>query len=501
MAGYLLGVDAGTTSFKLSLFTENGTRVHTVKEEYVLSTPEKDWVEYPAESYWQLLCRLIRRLLAESNVEGSKVASLAISSQGETLICLDENGQPLMPAIVWLDNRSDREAGELGERFDRRQVYEKSGQALVTATWPATKILWLKKHRPEVFGKTKHYLLLEDYLLYRLTGIYAGEENLWASSLLYDINQNGWWEEMLAYLDIRKEQLPEIKECGTYLGNVCKEAAKSTGLSEDTKAVTGALDQTCGAIGAGKIFPGEVTETTGSCLAVSAPTDHFIPYCEESPITCQNHAVRGRYTVLLWSQTAGMVLKWYAETFWKRELAENGNVYPLIDREAMEAPAGSNGLIMLPHLSGASNPEYNANAKGVFYGMTLGHDRKHFSRAILEAIAYMLRRNIEQIEGLGQKVTGIYSMGGGSGSDIWSQIKADVTKKKVEVITEPECACKGAAILAAVGMGLYPDVDTAARRFSAAGKIFIPEEKNASVYDTAFADYVNLYEALVPMFR
>lgn len=501
MAHYLLGIDAGTTSFKMALFTEEGTAVHIVKEEYVLLTPKNGWVEYDAENYWTLFCRLLNRLIMESKVHPEEILSLSISSQGETLICLDEDGQPLMNAIVWLDNRSEKEADEIRSRFGKRAVYEKSGQGDVTATWPATKILWLRKNRPDVFMKTQKYLLLEDYLIFRLTGSCVCEENLWASSLLYDINQDCWWEEMLGFLGITKNRLPIRKACGQPVGPVAKQAADETGLASGTLVVTGALDQTCGAVGSGKIFPGEVTETTGSCLAVSANLEHFVPYREGFPLTCQNHAVRGRYTILLWSQTAGMVLKWYAGCFLKKEMQDGENIYGLIDREAERTAAGSEGLLMLPHLSGASNPEYNSRARGVFYGMTLGHERKHFSRAILESVAYMLRRNVEQIEGLGQKVSGIYSMGGGSGSDIWCQIKADVIGKKVETIPEKECACLGAAILAGVGAGVFSDIDSAVRKLSGEGRLFMPKQENRAVYDSAFAAYIDLYNSLVPMFH
>lgn len=500
MTGYLLGIDAGTTSFKLALYTDEGAAVHMVKEEYVLLTQKAGWVEYKAEDYWALLCRLLRRLLAESGIPPEQILSLAVSSQGETLICLDECGRPVMNAICWLDNRSEKEAGRIRAHFGKKLVYEKSGQADVTATWPATKILWLKEERPDIFQRTKCYLLLEDYLIYRLTGCCVCEENLWASSLLYDINRDCWWGDMLRYLGITQEQLPERMGCGRPVGPVSATASGQTGLSGCTLVVTGALDQTCGSIGAGKIFPGEVTETTGSCLAVSAVAEGFVPYCEERPVTCQNHAVKGRYTILLWSQTAGMVLKWYAGCFLHREALEGADIYRLIDREAELAPAGSEGLVMLPHLSGASNPEYNAMARGVFYGMTLGHERKHFSRAILEAVAYMLRRNVEQIEGIGETVSGIYSMGGGAKSDIWCRIKADVTGKKVETIPVKECACLGAALLAGVGAGVFPDIDSAVRRVSGTGRVFVPAQENRAVYDRGFAAYIDLYHALEPVF-
>lgn len=498
--GYILGLDAGTTSLKAALFTGDGRLAAADGEDYVLQTPRTDWVEYPAERYWEHLCALTGRLLSQSGIQGEQILSLAISSQGETLICLDEKGEPLMPAIVWLDNRSQEEAGEIEKHFGRQAVYEHTGQPECVATWPATKIAWLKRHRPEIYRKTGKFLLLEDYLLYRLTGRTVCEENLLASSLLYDINRRCWWKEMLDYLGLDPSRLPEVLPCASPVGRVTAEAAAQTGLSPSILVGTGALDQTCGIIGAGRIRPGEVTETTGSCLAVSANVSHFLPYREGQRITCQNHAVPGRYVVLLWSQTAGMVLKWFTNTFYAREKEAGADVFALADEEASRVPPGSGGLVMLPHLSGASNPEYNASARGVFYGITLQHGRGHFARAILEAVAYMLRRNLAQVEEMGQQVERVYSMGGGSKSPVWNAIKADVTGKRLETLKSQEGACLGAAMLGAVSAGLYPDIDTAADRLARPGEVYLPNPENRAVYERGYAAYLDLYTALEPLF-
>lgn len=502
MTEYLLGIDAGTTSFKAALFDMSGRTAACESADYRLETPDTGYAEFQAERYYEVLKELLGRLLRGSGIQSEAVSALAISSQGETLVCLDEYGTPLMNAIVWLDSRAEEEADEIRERFGKKEIYNRSGQADSTATWPAAKILWIRKHRPEVFEKTRKYLLLEDYLLWRLTGRFAGEENLWASSLLYDINRCCWWEEMLAFLGITKDQLPEIYPCGGRIENVKKDAAAELGLSPHTAVAAGALDQTCGVLGAGKAAGGAVTETTGSCLAVSAVLDRFVPFDENHPLTCQNHAVRGRYTVLLWSQTAGMVLKWYANRFYKQGSTENlDELFLQIDEDALKAPPGSGGLVMLPHLMGASNPEYNSQARGVFYGFSLNHDKTHFSRAVMESVAYMLRRNLEQLEGLGCPVKKIDSMGGGAKSDIWCQIKADVTGIPVETAAGAESACLGAAMLAGVGAGIFPDADAAAKIAPGGGKRFLPEERWKSLYDRCYENYIDLYQALDPVFR
>ncbi len=497
MKRYLLGVDAGTTSFKGALFDENRTQLAAAQRDYALLTPQADWVEFPAEEYWKIFCALTRELLERAEVCVEDVLALALSSQGETLICLDEAGRPLGNAIVWLDNRAAAQAHALRERFGVRSVYEVSGQADMLATWPAAKILWLRENRPEQFQKTRKFLLLEDYLLYRLTGRTAGEPNLWASSAMLNIHTAQWWPEMLEALGIAPERLPEIRPCGSVLSTAAH-GAREAGLAPGTLAVLGALDQTCNAIGCGITRPGMICETTGSCLAVSAVLDTFIPYDARMPVTCQNHAVPGRYTVLLWSQSAGMTLKWFARNFYSEEESLDC-AFERINVEAAKVPAGCEGLTMLPHLTGAANPEYDSAARGAFVGATLEHGRAHFARAVMEAVACMLRRNMEQLEALGAVFDRIYCMGGGAKSPLWLQIKADITGKNMLPLRAQESACLGAAILAGVGAGVFESIDLPPVEKESADQIY-PERKNAAACEELYGRYIRLYEALKPYF-
>ena len=500
MSRYLMGVDAGTTSFKGAIFDEDRRLVAVHQLDYTLLTPAAEWVEYPAEEYWKRFAEVTRALLEKANVAAEEIEALAISSQGETLIALDEADRPLGNAIVWLDNRAVKEADELRTTFGCRAVYEHSGQPDMLATWPAAKILWLRRNRPEVFANAKRYLLLEDWLLYRLTGRFVGEPNLWASSAMLNIHTAAWWPEMLRKLEVSETQLPEIVPCGTQVGTVRAEAAVETGLACSTSVVTGALDQTCNTIGAGITLPGSVCETTGSCLAVSATLPDFISWREDMPITCQNHAVPGRYTVLLWSQSAGMVFKWFAKECYPEFDGDLDAAFTRMNRDAAEVPAGCDGLTMLPHLSGASNPEFDPHAKGVFCGVTLKHNRAHFTRAIMEAVAFMLRRNTDQLAELGISFNSLYCMGGASRSPLWLSIKASVTGCTMIPLTARESGCLGAALLAGVGISRYPDIDTAAQGLALTGDAIMPDPSLKPCYDEAFRRYVALYESLKPFF-
>ena len=496
MERYLLGLDAGTTSFKAALFDENRRMIWSGQRDYVLLTSGEDVVEFPAEEYWRILCGLSQSAIRESGIDAGKVAALAISSQGETLISLDEQGNALGNAIVWLDNRAVAQADALRERFGLKRVYEVTGQSDMLATWPAAKLLWLRENCPEQFEKTNRFLLLEDYLLYRLTGRFAGEQNLWASSAMLNIHTGAWWAEMLEAISLTQDRLPKIQPCGSALGKLQPEAARAMGLTPDTMAVMGALDQSCNAIGCGITLPGMICETTGSCLAVSAVVDEFIPYNADAPITCQNFVVPGRYVVLLWSQTAGMALKWFAQKFYG-EYEDLNAAFAKINADVAQIPMGCDGLTALPHLNGASNPEYDPYARGVFCGVTLEHGRAHFARAVMEAVACMLRRNLEQLEAAGVEFDSVFSMGGGAKSPMWLGIKSAITGKKVRPLMAGESACLGAAILAGVGIGVFESVDWKPEALSESAVICADKGIKE---DGLYRRYIRLYETLKPLF-
>lgn len=498
MKRYLLGVDVGTTAFKGALFTEQRRLVAAAHRDYTLHTPRENIVEFPVDSYWGIFCEITRELMKKADVKDNEILSVAISSQGETLICLDENGKPLGDAIVWLDNRAVEEADELRMHFGVEQIYNISGQADMLATWPAAKILWMKKNRSKIFEQTSKFLLLEDYLLLRLTGKCVGEPNLWASSAMLDIHTGKWWLEMLDVLGITSERLPELRPCGSALCGITLAAAAETALPPGTMVAMGALDQTCNAIGCGLTRPGMVCETTGSCLAVTAVADSFVPYHSEMQITCQNHAIPGRYTILLWSQSAGMTLKWFAQKFYA-EYDRLGDAFDQINREAEKVDMGCNGLTMLPHLTGAANPEYDACARGVFSGVTLEHGRGHFARAIMEAVACMVRRNLEQLDAVGAGSDTVYCLGGGANSRLWIQIKADIAGRKMIPLKMQESACLGAAILAGVGAGVFESVDWTPEAMEETAEI-LPEVEQHSVCEEVYRRYIALYDALEPFF-
>ena len=499
----LLGIDAGTTSLKAALFDLKGQLLAVDRQEYQLVTPLPSRVELDAELYWHACCRAVRNVVQRSGVDPRFVQALAISSQGETLIPVDRAGAPTHPAIVWLDGRATEEAQLIAGRFEIEEAYRTTGQPEISPTWPACKILWLKRNAPEVWARTAKFLLLEDYLLYQLTGQFVTEYALQTSSLMLDIQGKTWWPPMLDCIGLSPGKLGRLVEPGTVVGPLYEGGAAAVGLSRATIAVSGALDQVAGAVGAGNVSPGTVTETTGGALAevITLEKPTFDP---QRRVPCHYHARKDTYCLLPWGQTAGMTLRWFRDQFFGvevRRAQEDGiDVYDQMTRLAERVPAGSDGLVALPHLEGAACPEFNPAARGVFFGIDLRHTRGHFVRAIMESVAYMLRTHLDIVEELGVDATEVRSIGGGARSDLWLQIKADVLQRPVQRVAVEEAACLGAAILAGVAVGVYRDLGEATAHMVRLGRAFLPSSGLCTLYERGYQRYQELYERLEPMF-
>ena len=498
----ILAFDLGTTALKCALHDPHGNVLSKASIEYELITPDADSVEMDVETYWQAFKSALGSVLKDSGVEPAAIKALGVSAQGETLILVDKEGRPLRRAIVWLDNRAQQEANELGEKIGHRHAYEITGQVKLVPTWPASKILWLRKHEPEIFDQTAKFLLIEDYFLHRLTGEYACEGSLVTSTCYWNFRTRSWWPEMLNELGIGVEQLPEYCESGEVVGKMRAEIAAELGLSADTQVCTGALDQACGAIGVGNIQRGTFSENTGAALAICASVEQAtLDPADQMP--CHYHGLPGLYMLHTFT-SGGIVLRWFRDEFAQAEMAmgkERGiDAYDLLGREAQKIPPGSEGLVMLPHLQGAMAPEANPEAKGVFYGFTLRHSRGHFIRAIMESVCFIVRRNIEVIEGMGVPVKEIRALGGGARSRIWKQIEADITGRPVLTTSNEEAATLGAAILAGKAVGLYSSVAEAVGQMVQIKERFEPTAENLPVYDASFHTYVDLYNALCPLF-
>ena len=431
----LLGVDFGTTSLKASLYDEKGHALCTESAKYDLLT-EGDRVEFPADRFFDIFTEVFGRISSKHRID-----AMSVDTQGETLIVLDGDGEPLMNAMIWLDNRAVSQAEEIEKRFTLKGIYEMTGQAGIPAGYPAPKILWIRENMPEVFAKAAHYVLLEDYMIYRLTGRFAASRSLYSSSLLMDVRTGEYIPEMLDFLGIREEQLPSLHESG-----------ESVGEYMGITVATSALDQVAAVTGAGVVREGTVSEMTGTSLAVTSLSASF-PEWHEGLSVSAYYVRHGLYCLLMWAPTAGATLEWFKDRFC------GGMDYDGLNRLATDVPEGSDGLICVPHLCGTVMPENDPGIRGVFFGIALNHGIGHFVRAIMESVSYTI---MEFLEYMGNDVSEIRSLGGGAKSPLWCGIKSAVTGKRVVTLKETETACLGSAIFAGMGKGAYADCGTAA---------------------------------------
>jgi xylulokinase len=480
-----LSFDIGTTALKTALIDDDGAVLALAEVEYSPKAPQPGWMEEAPETYWDAAVAGTRAVLAESDASGESVAAIGLSSQGESFVAIDEAGEPLTPVIVWLDGR----ARDVAERWEREwltaaRFREITGYPWIAHELTAFKIGWLAEHQPEAHVAAK-FLCLPDYLIYRMTGEFATDFNIAQMGGLLDVGSGEWSQEILKAAGISEGQLPSIHTPGTPVGTLTEDAAEALQISPGVPVCTGCNDQLAGAIGAGNVRPGVVSETTGTALAVVATTDERI---EGGDFFVGRHAAEGAWYAMPYASVSAIVLTWF------RDLCGAADWDELL-RGVEQVPPGCGGLTVLPHFSGTPD---DPDARGAILGLTLGHGRAEIARSIMESCACLLRELLQPVVESGLSVESIRSLGGAARSDLWLQIKADMLRTPVERPACPEAASLGAAMLAAMGVGQFETLADAADAWYRPAQRFEPNDDLAEAYDTVFERYVencaNLYE-------
>lgn len=499
---YVLGIDLGTTAIKVGLFDEKMNKIGTSTQEYKLITDSEFVVEQKVAIYWDSFKTCLQNVIDKTGISSRDILALSISAQGETMVFLGANGEPLYNAIVWMDNRAQEEAKMLEERFDSDEIHRITGQSDVIPLSPACKILWFKRHHPELFKKVNKFLLIEDYFFFRMGGKFHGEGSLWCSTHMWNINKKEYWQPMLDEIGVSRDQLPVVVESGTPLGTISPSVAAELGLRKDTVLIMGGLDQSCGAIGVGNVIPGIFSESTGAAMVVCTMVEN--PAIDpHRKLSCFYTAIPNMYMIHGFS-SGGIALKWLRDALCSEEVTIGERTgkggYLLMDMEAGTIPAGSDGLVVLPHFQGSGPPDTNPSAKCTIYGLSLQHTKAHIIRSFLEAIAMSLCRIVEAVEEMGIEVKEIRSLSGGANSDLWCQIKADALGKPVVTMKNTEdAACLGAALIAGTGINLWSSLQTAAFKIAAEDKRFLPNESNRKAYDKLLNKYKMLTENIKPI--
>ena len=490
--GHVLGIDVSTTATKAVLIDESGRVVGIGVAEYGFDVPRPLWSEQAPALWWDGAVAAIRSVLATTGVTGEEIACIGLTGQMHGAVLLDEAGSVLRPAILWNDQRTGAECDAIRAAVGPDRLVEITGNDALTG-FTAPKLVWVRDHEPDVWRRIAHVLLPKDYLRLRLTGEYALDKADGAGTLLFDLAARDWSGEVLAALRIDPAWLPRTWEGPEVTGAITAEAASATGLRPGTPVVAGGGDQAANAVGVGVVTVGTMALSLGTSGVVFATTDGPL-YEPRGRVHAFCHAVPGRWHLMSVMLSAAGSLRWFRDTF------APGMAFSDLVAEAAEVPPGSAGLLFLPYLSGERSPHPDPLARGAFVGLTLRHDRRHLTRAVLEGVAFGLRDGLDLMLEAGLPApTQVRASGGGTASALWRQILADVLGAELATVETTEGAAYGAALLAAVGAGWFPTVETACSALVRATPVARPGP-DANAYAEAHAVYRDLYPALAPTF-
>jgi xylulokinase len=489
-----LGIDVSTTASKALLINRAGDVVSCAVRPHALSTPRPLWSEQDPADWWQAVVSSIRESLAQARVTGEAVSAIGLTGQMHGLVLLNQQRQVLRPAILWNDQRCGDECAQIRTRIGRDRLIEVTGNEALTG-FTAPKIVWVKNNEPEIFSRARHVLLPKDYVRFRLTGSLAMDKADGSGTMLFDLNKRDWSTDILDALGIPREWMPETFEGPQITGEVIAEAAEATGLIAGTPVVAGGGDQAAQAVGVGAVRPGIVALTLGTSGVVFASAESCLIE-SEGRLHAFCHAVPGRWHLMGVMLSAAGSLQWYRDT-----VAPSSSFEELMT-EAEVAQAGSDGLIFLPYLSGERTPHPDPLARGAWVGLTVRHTRGHLTRSVLEGVAFGLKDCFELLRSAGlSSIEQVRISGGGARSALWRQILADVLNAELAMVNTTEGAAYGAAILAGVGVGEWPDVETACTNLVRIVQRVSPDMNRVQLYAKLHTEYQALYPALKDSFN
>ncbi len=487
-----LGIDAGTGGSRAVVIDENGAVAASASEEHAeFVSPEIGWAEQSPDDWWRAVVVVIREILTK--IKAEEIGSIGFSGQMHGSVLLDASDKPLRPALLWCDQRTEKQCAFLTEKIGAENLIRLVSNPAVTG-FTLPKLLWVRENEPEIWSQVKTVLLPKDYIRFRLSGDKASDVTDSSGTLLFDVVNRRWSGEMLDTLEIDKNLLPRVFESIEITGEVSNKAAEETGLKAGTKIVAGAGDNAAGAIGMGLCKAGTVGATIGTSGVVFGVTD--LPKLDlKGRIHTLCHAIPNRWHNTGVTLAAGLSLKWF-----RRELGE-GKSYDDLTFDAAKIPSGSDGAIWLPYLMGERTPHLDASARAAFVGLSAIHTKAHLTRAVMEGVAFSLRDSFEIFKETGAKIERIRLGGGGAKSALWRQIQADVYGREVEILEADEGAAFGAAILAGVGFGKWNSVDEACERAIRIAETVQPKLDSVEKLNRNYQAYKLLHNALGPAMK
>ena len=486
MGKLLLGIDIGTSACKVAVFDEDGTVLAQANKDYRVYYPESGWAEQDPEEWWSAICEGIKEILADKKVSADEICGIGVDGQSWSAIPVDRDGNVLDRTPIWMDTRARDICDRIKRESLAEEIFETAGNDFLPS-YTTPKMLWFKEERPEVFQNTYKFLQSNSYIVYKLTDQMSQDFSQGYGIHFFDMNRLTYREELANRLGLSQELVPTLCGCDEVVGEVSEKAAKLTGLKAGTPVVAGGLDAACGTLGAGVYQVGQTQEQGGQAGGMSICTDRALAH---KKLILGTHVVPGLWLLQGGTVGGGGTLKWF-----RQELGQ-GMSFDELTGEAEKVPAGSEGVLFLPYMAGERSPIWNPDAKGVFYGLSYDKTRGHMIRAVLEGVAFSLEHNLRTAKETGAEAGVLNAMGGAANSLLWTQIKADVTGKIIQVPASDTATTLGAALLAGVGCGIYKDYDEAVRRTIKITRVQEPDAEQHEIYKGAMERYLKLSEKM-----
>lgn len=497
----VLGIDVGTSGTKIVAIGENGKIIASTTKTYELISPKPGWAQQNPQDWKKAVFEGVKEIT--SKLPAGEVRSIGLTGQMHGSVFLDENGEVLYPAILWCDQRTAKQCIEITEKVGEKRLIEMVSNPALTG-FTAPKILWLREEEPEVYKKVKHVLLPKDYIRYELTGEFASDVADASGTLLFDVKNRKWNEELLSILEIPIEWLPKTYEGPEVTGKIKPKVAEELGLPKETLVVAGGGDQAAGGVGCGVVKPGIVSASLGTSGVVFAFSDtvHTDP---EGRVHTFCHSVPGTWHVMGVMLSAGGSLQWFRNKLCSEEVSLSQKTgidpYVYITASAEKVPPGSAGLIFLPYLTGERTPHKDPYARGTFIGISLMHGKAEMARAILEGVAFGMRDSVEIMKGMGIPITQMRISGGGARSPLWRQIMADVCNIPIVTINIDEGPAFGAGLLASISAGMFNSISEACEAIIKEKEYINPIPQNVEEYEYWYQEFKSAYKTLAPAYK
>ena len=497
---YILGIDIGTSGTKVAVYDESLAFLASFSSEYDIITEQPGWAEQHPDTWWEATVSALKKMA--SSYDLSLVKSIGLTGQMHGLVLLDKDGTPLRSSIIWCDQRTGAECAEMTSFFGEEKIQTITGNPALPG-FTAAKLRWVYKNQPDVFAKIDRVMLPKDYIRFRLCGIAATDYSDASGMQMLDLEKRQWNHEILSYLHIAETQLPSLHYGDEITGRVTRAGAKATGLPIGVPVVAGAGDQASSAIGNGIIDEGDMSLTIGSSGVIFAATKRLTV---DGPgrFHTMCHAVRNMYPVMTVTQGAGASLKWFKDRFYAEEqiraIKDGKDIYQQLNSLAEAVPIGSHGVVFLPYINGERSPHRDPDARGVFYNLSSFHQKDHLLRSVYEGISFSLAECYGILRHSGIKASRLIAAGGGARSAMWLQMLSDLFNKRIIKSEISDSGTLGAAMLAAVGVNLFPSLDAAIKTQIPARESYMPNRTNHEEYRGQYAVFRRLYRRLKPLF-